>query len=507
MAPMTSLLLQNGTLLIHNEEDHVKPLKADLLVVDNKITKIGPSISAPSPDTTVIDCTGKIISPGFVDTHHHLWQTQLKGRHANDMLLDYFPKGNFTSSLFTPKDVFWGELGGCMEAIDAGTTMVVDHAHMNYSAEHSSSGISATVASGIRSYFCYTEMGRVASWSPFELSPSFMPDWVQPQLADLAAKQPFGDGRVQLGFAFDGFFLPKQMVVGVYEQVRSLGIKLITSHYVRNAIIGMSYAHLCSLPLFILETGQHSVVALLNSYGLLKDDVLLSHASCALPEDAVQLAAANAHVSTTPDTELQMAHGSLVCFRPDMQKLSSLGIDCHSNNSGDILSQMRLALQSARGTYNESFTNAGKVPRTVAHTVEEAYNLGTIMGARAVGMGPEIGSIAVGKLADLVIFDGESPSMVCAAEHDPVAAIVLHASVRDIDTVIVDGRIRKAGGKLVPVEVVEEGKSMEWKDVAKEILKSRERLEEEIGKLDMEAAKMAIMTAFHMDPTKIVDNL
>ncbi|KAJ7689797.1 hypothetical protein B0H17DRAFT_936852 [Mycena rosella] len=490
MAPVTSILLQNGTLLIHDYKDHVKALKANLLVVGNIITEIGPSISAPSSETIVIDCTDKIISPGFVDTHHHLWQTQLKGRHANDLLLDYFPKGNFTSSLFTPKDIFWGELGGCMEAIDSGTTMVVDHAHMNYSAEHSTSAISATASSGIRSYFCYSPTGRIASWSPFEMAASFMPDWVQAQLVDLAAKQPFGDGRIRLGFAFDGFFLPKDMIVGLYEQVRGLGIKLITSHYCRNAIMG---------------TNSH--VALLSSYGLLKDDILFSHANGALPEDAVQLAAANAHVSSTPDTELQTAMGSPVCFRPDMHKVASLGVDCHANNSGDILSQMRLALQNARGAYNQPFVEAGKAPRVVSNTVEDAYNLGTIMGARAVGMGAEIGSIAVGKLADLVLFDGQSPSMVCAAAHDPVAAIVLHASVRDIDTVIVDGQIRKAGGKLKAVELAEEGKLREWKDVATELLKSRERIEEEAGKLDMEAARKGTMAAFHIDPANILDHL
>ncbi|KAJ7062326.1 hypothetical protein C8F01DRAFT_1210180 [Mycena amicta] len=465
MAP-SSILLKHGTVLLHGNDDHITAVKSDLLVVGNHITEIGVDISAPSPNTTVIDCTSKIISPGFVDTHHHLWATQLKGRHPNDLLLDFWPKGALLLRTFSG-----GELGGCLEAIDSGTTMVVDHANVNYYTEHSSAAISALSSSGIRSYFCHCPTPRVTSWSPFEMAPSFMPDWVQSQLVELAAKQPFGDGRLRLGLAFDGYFLPKDTVVALFEQVRGpLGIKLITSHYVRNGFLRVD-----------------SLVGLLDSYGLLKDDVLFSHANGALPEDAVQLAAANAHVSCTPETELQMALGDPVCFRPDMHRFASLGVDCQSTNSGDMLSQM-----------------PGKAPRAISSTAEDAFNLATIHGARAVGMDSEIGSIAVGKLADLVIFDAETPAMVCAGEHDPVAAIVLHSSVRDIDTVIVDGQIRKVGGKLIAVR---EGALMEWKDVAKELLKSRERMDEEYRKLDLEAAKKAAIKVFHVNESLIVDNL
>jgi hypothetical protein len=85
------------------------------------------------------DCTDKIISAGFVDTHHHTWQSLLKGRHANQTLMQYMPEGNFTSSMHSPEDTFWGQLAGCMEMIDCGTTSVVDFSHINYSAEHSKS--------------------------------------------------------------------------------------------------------------------------------------------------------------------------------------------------------------------------------------------------------------------------------------------------------------------------------------------------------------------------------
>lgn len=88
----TTMLFQGGTVLVHDENDHVHAIKADILVEGNTIAKIEAGIKGPS-GAQVIDCTDKILTPGFVDTHHHVWQTLLKGRHGDDLLLDYFPKG------------------------------------------------------------------------------------------------------------------------------------------------------------------------------------------------------------------------------------------------------------------------------------------------------------------------------------------------------------------------------------------------------------------------------
>lgn len=93
----SSILLRGGTVLVHDEKDHVRSLKADLLIEGNIISKIEANIQV-SADTQVIDCKHKILTPGFIDTHHHVWQTLLKGRHGDDMLLDYFPKGSSLSS-------------------------------------------------------------------------------------------------------------------------------------------------------------------------------------------------------------------------------------------------------------------------------------------------------------------------------------------------------------------------------------------------------------------------
>lgn len=151
------------------------------------------------------------------------------------------------------------------------------------------------------------------------------------------------------------------------------------------------------------------------------------------------------------------------------------------------------------------------MPLTVGPSVEEAYNLATIRGAHAMKMADQTGSIAEGKLADLVIFDANTPSMVCASAHDPVAAIILHSSPADIDTVIIDGVIRKHNGKLVDVELDAGGQrvagkdQLTWKDTASELLRTRERIQSESEKIDMAAAEKQVMAAFHISQDELQD--
>lgn len=83
-----SKLLKGGIVLIHGEGDKVTPTKTDVLIQEDRIVSLANDVSVP-PDCEVIDCTGKIISPGFVDAHHHLWQTMLKGMYGDSQFLEY----------------------------------------------------------------------------------------------------------------------------------------------------------------------------------------------------------------------------------------------------------------------------------------------------------------------------------------------------------------------------------------------------------------------------------
>ncbi|CVK97581.1 related to cytosine deaminase and related metal-dependent hydrolases [Fusarium mangiferae] len=489
------LLLKGGTVLIHDANDNVQALERDILIENNRISKISKNISDIT-DAESIDCTDKIISPGFIDTHHHLWQTQLKGRHANELLLDYMASGNLQSSNYTKSDIYWGQLGGSLEAINAGTTTVVDHSHVNVFAGAASAAISATASSGLRCVYGYCPTARVATWSPFAMNPDMLAPWVMDEIQELGKKAPFGDGRVTMGLAFDLWFLPEQVVKDLFDRAREVGVELATTHAVSNP-----------------QMGSYDLVQQIKSLGLLDSRMLFSHLNGYAAESVKDLADAGAHISSTPSTEMQMALGDPVCLNDDLpqaQAQSSLGIDCHSNQASSIVYEMRLGLQGSRAKHNQKLIDQDLAPRKISKTVQDVFNLGTIQGARAIGRGTQLGSIAEGKLADLVIFDANTPELICAAEQDPIAAVVLHSSIGNVDTVIVDGIVRKCQGKLVGVTVEEsmvdvtDKRSLEWADVAKAMRKSRaEILQREAEKQNLDDVKKGVISSFNIDLSKL----
>ncbi|KAF2676989.1 Metallo-dependent hydrolase [Lentithecium fluviatile CBS 122367] len=497
-----AMLIKNGIALIHDSNNHVIPTKTDILIQDGTIAKLAGGIQA-TDEVEVIDATDKIISPGFVDTHHHGWQTQLKGRHANELLLQYMVTGNYQHAQYSPKDVFYGQVGAMLEALAAGTTTVVDHAHITNSPDHAKQGIAATASSGIRSVFCYTPMAIVKSFNPLTFHPNPLEEWVMRTFSELADQGPFGDGRVTLGFAWDQWFLGPDAVNSVFEKVTGKGVKTITVH----------------------GTSLFNVTQILKGYGLLDRRALISHGGNLTQEDADLIKEAGAHVSATPSTELQMSMGRPLCFdaafpgdvaagkRVGVQSNASLGVDCHSNNAGSIISEARIGLQNARNHFGEHYTHQGKLPKNLPDSlsVEAAFNLATIKGAEAVNLEQEIGKIAEGYKADLVLLDAMSPGMIGAAQHDPVAAIILHSSPADIDTVIVDGIVRKRDGKLLPISVdagasgIVGKETLEWSEIAKEIVKSREVIQKETEKVDVAEAMGTMMGMWQVPAGLIVD--
>lgn len=255
----------------------------------------------------------------------------------------------------------------------------------------------------------------------------------------------------------------------------------------------------------------------MNELGLLGPHTILAHANFLSQEDVSLVKAQNAHISSTPSVELQMGIGIPACFdsERDIQSHSSLGIDCHNVVLSSIPAEMRMALQSSRGNQNEKFRQRGFKPAKIHKTVQDAYTLGTIAGARAIGMEELIGSIAEGKLADIIVIDALSPNMICGAQFDPITAIVMYSTPADIVTTIVDGVIRKRDGHLCPIQQDGDAEALfpassvglNWSQVAEKLLETRATVQNKIALISLQEAKVGALKAFGYDQSKIIESL
>ena len=108
----------------------------DLLVEDDRIAAIGPSLAVD--DAEIVDASGMVMCPGFVDTHRHTWQTPLHGVRTDWNLLDYmtYIRGMYCIS-YDPEDAELANRVGALEALDSGITTLVDHSHLQLSEAHS----------------------------------------------------------------------------------------------------------------------------------------------------------------------------------------------------------------------------------------------------------------------------------------------------------------------------------------------------------------------------------
>ncbi len=124
----------------------------------------------------------------------------------------------------------------------------------------------------------------------------------------------------------------------------------------------------------------------------------------------------------------------------------NIGTDVVTGVSTDMFTQMRFLLQTQRALTNETFHKRESMPDRLTVTARQVLEFATIKSAECLGLDRRIGSLSPGKEADIILLRKTDINMRAAA--DPVSAIVLHAGVANVDTVIVGGNVVKQGGKL-----------------------------------------------------------
>lgn len=418
------LLIQGGRILLGDPGDGEFAV-LDVLVEDGRIASVEAEIEA---DAEVIDASGCLVAPGFVDTHRHTWQTAMRGVCADWTLIDYFRGMRIgVSSACGPEDVFAGNLAGGLEAIDAGVTTVLDFSHCLNSPEHADEALRGLRESGLRAIFAYGMFPVPLEQPAFPTPQERFADARRIREQELSAD----GGTVRMGIALTELGLvPWEVTVGEVELARELGV-MVTAH--------TGSVH---------SAGRRPEVELMEAAGLLDAGQVHVHCNACTDRELDLLADRGATVSVTPETELQMGMGFPVMARAAERGIRlGLGCDIVSNNSGDMFTQMRMGLQAERARANQSFVDGGEMPEALTLRARDALRMATLGGAEALGLDSETGSIEPGKAADVVVVrvDGLGRAPV----NDPVATLVLQCSAADVDSVLVDGEPVKRAGALV----------------------------------------------------------
>jgi 5-methylthioadenosine/S-adenosylhomocysteine deaminase len=416
------VLLRNGY-VVTMDDPRGDIAGGDVLLRDDKIVEVGQGLSTSEPNAEVIDVTGRLVLPGLVDTHRHVWQgailaftPQVTGAGYDPMVLAGI------APQYEPDDIYAGALWGALQALDAGITTIADWAHNLQSADHANANLKGLQASGIRGYFLYGGPGPKTN----------DPNPPHPQDARRMRDEHFANGmngRLRMGMALRGpCFTSEEQNARDFAFARELQLP-ISIH------VGMA--------------GTADAIVKLERGGLLGPDVNYAHGNMLTDREFDLLAESKGTLSITPSSDMLMQFGTYPGTGRALERniTCGFGIDTICSVGTDLFSEMRLALAAERSRANaEALARGERVP-TVALHQRDMLRLATIDGARVWNLDSETGSLTPGKQADIAVVDMRSPHLDGIG--DQVASLVLGANPADVEFVFAGGDILKRNHELV----------------------------------------------------------
>jgi cytosine/adenosine deaminase-related metal-dependent hydrolase len=384
-------------------------------VKDGNIVAVGKDIAGGGER---IDGGHMIVMPGLVETHWHMWNTLYRSFAGDKPEEGYFPTVARFGQQMTPDDIFQSTRLSAAEAINSGMTFVHSWCHNARSKAHAEADIRALAEVGIRArHSCGWPQGmpdtQSADQGPVE---AFAKDW----------KSWSNDGLIDLGVAWRGQFRAGPIKPEVYQpefdNARKLGVP-ITVHVAsaRKAVNQIE-------PLYRAK--------------LMGKDVQLIHTLSATPAELDMIKETGSTVSVSPGTELRIGYGY-----PQISEMLAKGIPLGISVDTSALtgsSNLFAVLKLARDSENARAESETKM------SARKALELGTIGGAQSMGIDDKVGSLKPGKRADLIAIDTNALNM--AVVTDPAHLVLEATGPENVDTVVVDGRILKRGGKLAAVD-------------------------------------------------------
>ncbi len=422
---MADRLLLRGGSVVSMDPDVGDIPNADVLIEGDSIAQIGPDISA---DAQEIDATGKVVIPGFIDTHRHTWEAAIRGCAPDATLDDYFVDVLDTfAPVYRPEDVYASNLAGAIDCINAGITTLLDWSHINNTPEHPDAGVKGLQDAGIRAVYAYGSANLSLNdyWNQSTIA---IPADDVKRIRDTYFSS--SDGLLTMAVATRGpGFTVDDVVRAEWNMARELGLP-ITVH------VGMGRL-----------AGRFGMIKQLEGLGLLGDDTTYIHC-CYFSDEEWDLVARHRRqdLDRPPGGD---ADGPRVAADPPARERGlrpSLSIDVVTTVPGDMFTQMRCAFGCERVRVNaDSWQKDEAIPAGTL-SARDTLEMATRNGAYTVGLEDRVGSLSPGKQADIVLIDATAPGT--APLIDPVAAVTLSADVSNVDTVIIGGKVHKQGGKL-----------------------------------------------------------
>jgi 5-methylthioadenosine/S-adenosylhomocysteine deaminase len=400
----------------------------DVLVRDGRIEKVGRT-GGGADGRTVIDCKGLVLLPGLIQAHIHLCQTLFRGL-ADDLALEGWLAQRIwpLEAAHTEESVYWSAMLGAAELLLGGTTAILDMETVR----HTGAAFEALESIGLRATAGKCLMDAASN-------PASLRERTEQALqesADLCA-QWHGAAAGRLRYCFAPRFAPSctgPLLRAVSELAERAGA-VIHTHAAETPL---------ELQIVKRETGNDEL-AYLDSVGISGPRAALAHCVWVDQEGIARLAREHTNVVHCPSSNLKL--GSGVAPIPEM-----LAAGCHvaigadgapCNNRLDAFEEMRTAALIQKPRLGPEALPAAQV-----------LELATLGGARALGLEAEIGSIEVGKRADLVVLSLEGLHTQ-PAEADLISRIVYSARASDVRHVLVDGRLVVKEGVLKTAKVEE----------------------------------------------------
>lgn len=414
------ILLRGGTVL--TLEPELERLdRGDVLVLDGRVAAVALTVDDFPDGTVIIDAADCIVMPGFVDAHRHCWQGSLRRLAVDADLAEYLAiTHDGIARHYRPDDMYLGNRIALIGALDSGFTTVLDLSHNSRSRAHADAVFEAYRDTGVRA------VHASAPPNAYEWEEHWPEDLVR--LKEMVDADPL----LYLRMAID--MRRVRPVEELMATARALGL-------------GITFDG-------VMGPGSADELAKLGRDGLLGPDVTVVHAT-ALHEAAwEQIERAGVHVvlSTTSDEQLSLAGGVPPIQRAlDTGRKPALSVDVEISLAGDVFTQMRATLLTQRMLAVMERTAGRAQPAMLSNA--DVLEMATMSGARASGLEDEVGSLTVGKRADILIIAAAGVNQIPGG--NPIGIVVQGVDRADIRAVFVGGRLRKWDSRVLGVDLDE----------------------------------------------------